>query len=126
MPKSGSRRKKTRTHVDDPKKMEELENAPKSFILKRGKVGLYMKELLKNMRELMYPYTAMKLKESKKKFTERFSWSSRIIWSFTYDGNDLNRKRKLFETNKKSKRSNNMLENLTIQSFKGCVKLSTG
>ena len=25
MPKSGSRRKKTRTHVDDPKKMEELE-----------------------------------------------------------------------------------------------------
>ena len=36
MPKSGNRRKKTRTHVDDPKKMEELENAPKSFILKRG------------------------------------------------------------------------------------------
>lgn len=72
MPKSGNRRKKTRTHVDDPKKMEELENAPKSFILKRGKVGLYMKELLQNMRELMYPFTAMKLKESKKNSLKDF------------------------------------------------------
>ena len=31
-----------------------------------------MKELLQNMRELMYPFTAMKLKESKKNSLKDF------------------------------------------------------
>ena len=43
-----------------------------AFIIKRGKIGLYMKELLKDMRNLMYPYTAMKLKESKKNSIKDF------------------------------------------------------
>ena len=46
MPKSGSKRKKTRTHVEDTKEKEEYEEAPKSFIIKRGKIGLFMRELL--------------------------------------------------------------------------------
>ena len=66
MPKSGGRRKKTRTHVEDAQALEEHNSAPKSFIIKRGDVGIFLKELLGNLRELMYPYTASKLKESKK------------------------------------------------------------
>ena len=72
MPKSGSRRKKTRTHVEDEKLKEEMENAPKSFIVKRGRVGQYMRELIQNLRELMYPYTALKLRESKKNSLKDF------------------------------------------------------
>jgi len=72
MPKSGSRRKKTRTHVENTQEKEEYENAPKSFIIKRGKIGIYMKELLMNLRELMYPYTFINLKESKKNSMKDF------------------------------------------------------
>ena len=72
MPKAGNRRKKTRTHKEDEKAKEEYQTAPKSFIIKRGKVGMYMKELVTNLRELMYPYTAMKLKESKKNSLKDF------------------------------------------------------
>ena len=66
MPKSGGRRKKTRTHVEDKEAVEEAQAAPKSFIVKRGYIGQFLRELLANLRELMYPYTASKLKESKK------------------------------------------------------------
>ena len=51
---------------------DEEESVPKSFIVKRGKVGIYMKELLSDMRNLMYPYTALKLKESKKNSLKDF------------------------------------------------------
>jgi ribosome biogenesis protein SSF1/2 len=72
MPKSGSKRKKTRTHVEDTAAKEEYDNAPKSFIIKRGKIGIFMRELLHNLRELMYPYTFMNLKESKKNSMKDF------------------------------------------------------
>jgi ribosome biogenesis protein SSF1/2 len=72
MPRAGARRKKTRTHVEDETKTKEIEEAPKSFIIKRGKVGIYMKELLQNLRELMYPYTAMRLREQKKNSLKDF------------------------------------------------------
>ena len=72
MQKSGSKRKKTRTHAEDSKMMEEYDNAPKSFIIKRGKIGIFLKELLQNLRELMYPFTAIKLKESKKNSLKDF------------------------------------------------------
>jgi hypothetical protein len=32
-----------------------------AFIIKRGKIKLPIKDLLKDMRDVMYPYTAMKL-----------------------------------------------------------------
>jgi ribosome biogenesis protein SSF1/2 len=72
MPKTGNRRKKTRTHVEDTKLTEELENAPKSFIVKRGRIGIHLKELIVNLRELMYPFTAIKLRESNKNSLKDF------------------------------------------------------
>lgn len=39
---------------------------PKTFIIKRGKVNKPWSETLMNMREVMYPFTAMKLKEGEK------------------------------------------------------------
>jgi hypothetical protein len=39
MPKSGSQRKKRRTHVEEDAKKEEYDEAPKCFIIKRGRVG---------------------------------------------------------------------------------------
>lgn len=51
---------------------EDTEFAPKSFIIKRGKIGLYLKELLNDCRELMYPYTALKLKDRKKNTIKDF------------------------------------------------------
>jgi len=43
-----------------------------AFIIKRGKIGIYLKELLQDFRELMYPYTASKLKESKRNTLKDF------------------------------------------------------
>jgi ribosome biogenesis protein SSF1/2 len=42
MPKSGGKRKKTRTHVEDAKNKDEFDEAPKAFIIKRGKVGMFV------------------------------------------------------------------------------------
>jgi ribosome biogenesis protein SSF1/2 len=39
---------------------------PKSFVLKRGKVGMYVSQLVQDMRRVMQPYTALKLKERKR------------------------------------------------------------
>ena len=62
MPRTGGKRRKTRTHkeVQD----EEFDFIPKSFILKRGRVGPLVKELVQDVRNLMYPNTALKLQES--------------------------------------------------------------
>ena len=72
MPKSGGKRKKTRTHVSNSKDIEEYNEAPKSFIIKRGKIGLFLRELVSNLRELMYPFTAANLKESKRNSIKDF------------------------------------------------------
>jgi len=60
MPKVQGRRKKTRTHKEE----EEDENVPSTFVFKRGKIGVYLRELQKDLRNVMYPYTALKLKDS--------------------------------------------------------------
>ena len=70
MPRKGGKRKKTRTHKEVVD--EDAEFAPKSFIIKRGKIGPYLKELLADCRELMYPYTALKLKDRKKNSIKDF------------------------------------------------------
>ena len=44
MPKVGSKRKKTRTHKEENEN-EEDEGIPKSFIIKKGKIGIFLKEL---------------------------------------------------------------------------------
>jgi len=45
---------------------------PKSFVIKRGKIGVYLKELQHDFRNLLYPYTATKLVESKKNSIKDF------------------------------------------------------
>ena len=59
--------------------MMTLQNVSKSFlnicvafVIKRGKIGVYLKELLHDTRNLMYPYTATKLVESKKNSIKDF------------------------------------------------------
>lgn len=70
--------KKTRTHKpveDDP----DAESIPQSFVIKRGKVGVYLKELVHDMRSIMYPYTASKLKESSKNAIRDFIGAAGIF-----------------------------------------------
>jgi ribosome biogenesis protein SSF1/2 len=43
-----------------------------AFVIKRGRIGMYTKELLNDTRDLLYPYTALKLKESKKNSIKDF------------------------------------------------------
>ena len=63
MPYEHGNRKKTKTPkpIEDDKEAEQI---PKSFIIKRGEIGMYLKELLHDVRNIMYPFTASKLKES--------------------------------------------------------------
>lgn len=67
-----------------------------AFIIKRGKIGIYLKELLQDLRNLMYPYTALKLKESKKNSLKdfvsaagTFGVSHMMIMTQTENGNYL-------------------------------------
>ena len=43
-----------------------------AFIVRRGKIGQFLKELLNDTRNLMYPYTAVRLKEQKKNTIKDF------------------------------------------------------
>lgn len=64
MPRKGGYRKKTRTHVEQ--KDDDDDYVPKTFIIKRGKVGKYASDLVTDMRNCMYPNTAINLHERKK------------------------------------------------------------
>jgi ribosome biogenesis protein SSF1/2 len=64
MPRVGGRRKKTRTHVE-PAPGAPLEKVPRSFVLRRGKVDSTVGELVQDMRRLMMPHTADRLRERK-------------------------------------------------------------
>lgn len=64
MPKSGSRRKKTKTHKEITEK--EYDSVPKSIVIKRTDLPKEMKIFEKNLREMFYPFTALKLKENTK------------------------------------------------------------
>jgi ribosome biogenesis protein SSF1/2 len=55
--------KKTRTHKSEEQVEEEV---PKSFVFKRGKIGVYLEDLKHDFRNLLYPYTAKNLVELKK------------------------------------------------------------
>ena len=43
-----------------------------AFVIKRGRIGMYTKELLQDTRDMLYPFTALKLKESKKNTLKDF------------------------------------------------------
>lgn len=58
-----ARKRKTRTHLkgNDAKK-ETPTGTPKSFIIKHGPVGLSLTQLVRDMRKVMEPNTASRLK----------------------------------------------------------------
>lgn len=92
MPKANGRRKKTRTH----KVEEEEEELPKSFVFKKGKIGVYLRELVQDFRNVMYPFTALKLKDAAGKKTKDYLTAAGILgvshfvtYSQTENGNYL-------------------------------------
>ena len=61
-----TRRKKHRTHVKPEASPGTTKNeTPRSFVMKRGKLGELVKELTEDVRKVMEPLTARNLKESK-------------------------------------------------------------
>ncbi|CAM9505477.1 unnamed protein product [Discosporangium mesarthrocarpum] len=73
MPHKGGRRKKTRTHIAGPPQGavgivegERTDKEPRSFVLKKGKVHANVSDLVEEMRRVMEPNTARKLRERAK------------------------------------------------------------
>ena len=67
MPRRGRRRKKTKTHVLPPEESEDARTKiPRTIVVKRGRVGRSVEALVADMRMVMQPNTAMKLKERKR------------------------------------------------------------
>ena len=61
-----TRRKKHRTHVEvTGQPGANKSETPRSFVMKRGKLGDLVKELTEDVRHVMEPFTARNLKESK-------------------------------------------------------------
>ena len=56
------RRRKTRTHVKQHTNGQESDGNPKSFIIKHGQVGSSLAQLVRDLRKLMEPNTASRLK----------------------------------------------------------------
>ena len=52
--------------------MMKEKNRGMKWKIKRGKIGLFLRELVSNLRELMYPFTAANLKESKRNSIKDF------------------------------------------------------
>ncbi|KAK4053283.1 rRNA-binding ribosome biosynthesis protein [Microbotryomycetes sp. JL221] len=67
MPRKGSKRKKTRTHVKaaDPSKDPNAPKVPKSFVVKSGTVGTTVSTLTRDLRKVLEPNTATRLRERK-------------------------------------------------------------
>ena len=58
MPRRGRRRRKHRTHVD------EENTQPVALVARRGQVGPYMKQLVKELRIVLYPNSPLHFKEN--------------------------------------------------------------
>lgn len=69
----GSKRKKKKTQpAQEAAESAEIENTPRSMVFKRGKVGLAVATLVKNLRVALSPNSASNLKESKKNSMKDF------------------------------------------------------
>lgn len=86
MPTKGGRRKKTRTHVQGPPPgavgapdSELTEKVPKSFVLKKGKVHAHVADLAEEMRRVMEPHTARKLRERAKNTVKDYVSVSSVL-----------------------------------------------
>ncbi|CEM22015.1 unnamed protein product [Vitrella brassicaformis CCMP3155] len=63
MAKKGARRRKRRTHVVQSD--EAFKNLPKSFVFKKGRVTPSVRLLVQDLRKLMAPFTALRLREAR-------------------------------------------------------------
>ncbi|CAM9481879.1 unnamed protein product [Ectocarpus sp. 13 AM-2016] len=86
MPTKGGRRRKTRTHVVGPPSgavgapdTEMTEKVPKSFVLKKGKVHSNVSDLAEEMRRVMEPHTARKLRERAKNTVKDYVSVSSVL-----------------------------------------------
>ena len=70
MPK---RRRKTRTHVEQIEDDESKTKAPRTMVVKMGKVNQAASELVENFRKVLMPYTAQKLKTRKRNKVKDFA-----------------------------------------------------
>lgn len=69
----GKARKKRRTHVRESTEEEQGKSKPpRTFVMKRGKLGSMVSELVSDVRNVMEPYTARNLRESKKNTLKDF------------------------------------------------------
>lgn len=59
-----AKRRKNRTHLKGQAQREEVvaSGVPKSFIIKHGQVGASLTQLVRDMRKVMEPHTAARLK----------------------------------------------------------------
>uniref|UniRef100_A0AAV1U4Y7 Brix domain-containing protein n=1 Tax=Peronospora matthiolae TaxID=2874970 RepID=A0AAV1U4Y7_9STRA len=71
MPRKGGKRRKTRTHVVEAPASEK-DDTPMSFVFKMGKVPSVVSSLVQDMRRVMAPYTADKLREKRKNTLKDF------------------------------------------------------
>ncbi|CAM9848659.1 unnamed protein product, partial [Hapterophycus canaliculatus] len=86
MPTKGGRRRKTRTHVVAPPsgavgapESELTEKVPKSFVLRKGKVHSNVSDLAEEMRRVMEPHTARKLRERSKNTVKDYVSVSSVL-----------------------------------------------
>ncbi|CAM9269902.1 unnamed protein product [Scytosiphon promiscuus] len=86
MPTKGGRRRKTRTHVVAPPsgavgapESELTEKVPKSFVLRKGKVHSNVSDLAEEMRRVMEPHTARKLRERAKNTVKDYVSVSSVL-----------------------------------------------
>lgn len=68
MPRRGRRRKKTRTHVNpvDESRVPGARPTPRTIVIKRGRVGNAVEALVGDLRTVLQPNTATKLRERKR------------------------------------------------------------
>ncbi|TDH69147.1 hypothetical protein CCR75_008175 [Bremia lactucae] len=71
MPRKGGKRRKTRTHVVEGSNVEKSDT-PMSFVFKMGKVPNAVSTLVQDVRHVMAPYTADKLREKRKNSLKDF------------------------------------------------------
>jgi len=65
MPRRGNKRTKKKVHKDIAPSEREIQNTPRCFIVKKGKIGEKVEDLVQDLREVMAPNCAKKLKETK-------------------------------------------------------------
>ena len=68
MPRRGRRRKKTRTHLNpvDESRVPGARPTPRTIVIKRGRVGNAVEALVGDLRTVLQPNTATKLRERKR------------------------------------------------------------